>query len=240
MTSAVVYARQEPRYRLPVEVVRHAALRNPISWNMCRMRRVVAAVLVALAAAPAPAHASRPVACGTKSLFGKKLELRVVGEAIPCSSVRRIVAGRCRETRRWSCFSLRTPDPLLIWFRERERFARRWSTVIEAHRYPCEQANVTAEGWARARASRSRVFPTRMQVYADDIMRCDVLAGQTYAGVVGLLGRPDHEDDYRGRRQLHWEIGPERDSFVQIDSDVLFVEVGRNGGAVTRVEQYQG
>src|SRR5215208_3499679 len=200
------------------------------------MRRLTPAVLIALLSFAAPAPATEPAGCSTKVLFGKRLQLRVVGEQIPCARVQRIVAGRCRETRHWSCFSFRTPDPLLIWFKERERFARRWSTVIEADRYPCEQANVTAEGWARARASRSRVFPTRMQVYADDIMRCDVLAGQTYDGVIGLLGRPDHEDDYRGRRQLHWEIGPERDSFVQIDSDVLFVEVGRNGGAVTRVE----
>jgi hypothetical protein len=189
--------------------------------------------------APASANAADPVVCGTKQLFGKPLELHVVGKKIPCSRVRRIVAGRCRETRHWSCFSLRTPDPLLIWFKERERFARRWSTVIEAHRYPCEQANVTAEGWGRARASRSRVFPTRMQVYADDIMRCDILKGQTYEAVVALLGQPGSDDFYRGRRELTWEIGPERDSFFQIDSDFLLVELARNG-LVVRVDQFQG
>jgi len=204
-----------------------------------RLVRLLAAVALIALAAAAPAQAREPVACGTKSLFGKPLELRVVGEQIPCSRVRRIVAGRCRETPHWSCFSFRTPDPLLVWFKERERFARRWSTVIEAHRYPCEQANVTAEGWARARASRSRVFPTRMQVYADDIIRCHVLAGKTYEDVIALLGKPDDDDLDRGRRELAWELGPERDSFFQVDSDFLLVVVGRDA-VVSRVEQFQG
>jgi hypothetical protein len=203
------------------------------------MRWIAAVALIAPLLLSTPAHAAEPVVCGTKQLFGKPLELRVVGKPIPCRRVQKIVAGRCRETRQWSCFSLRTPDPLLIWFRERERFARRWTTTIEAHRYPCEQANVTAEGWARAHATRTNLFPTRMQVYADDIMRCELLKGRTYEGVMALLDKPDIEDDYRGRRQLHWEIGPERDSFFQVDSDFLFVEIGRNG-VVSRVEQYQG
>jgi hypothetical protein len=203
------------------------------------MRPVAVAVLIALAL-PARAGAAAPVTCGTKQLFGKPLELRVVGERIPCSRVRRIVAGTCHETpRAWSCFSFRTPDPLLVWFKERERFARRWTTSIEADRYPCDQANVTADGWARARASRRSIFPTRMQVYADDIIRCDVLKGQTYEGVVALLGQPGSDEMFRGRRQLDWEIGPERDSFFQVDSDFLFVELGRDG-IVTRVEQFQG
>src|SRR5215203_3815674 len=69
MTSMVVPARREWRYRLARG--RAGGLAIGGSWNMCRMRRVVAAVLVALAAAPAPAHAAGPVVCGTKSLFGK-------------------------------------------------------------------------------------------------------------------------------------------------------------------------
>jgi hypothetical protein len=203
------------------------------------MRRIAPiAVAVSMLLVPASAHAAQPVVCGTKQLFGKSLELRVVGERIPCSRVRKIVAGRCRETRHWSCFSFRTPDPLLVWFKDRERFARRWTTAIEAQRYPCEQANVTAEGWARARASQSRVFPTRMQVYVDDIIRCEILKGQTYEGVVALLGKPGSDDLYRGERQLTWEIGPERDSFFQVDSD--FLEVVLRDGVVTRVEQFQG
>ena len=146
--------------------------------------------------------------------------------------------GKCSQRpkrRGWACFSLRTPDPLLVWFRERER----WSTTIEAHRYPCEQAGVTAAGWARARASRHAIFPTRLQVYADDIMRCGVLTGKTYDDVIALLGKPGSDDLYRGERHLTWETGPERDSFFQVDSDFLFVAIGRDG-IVTRLEQFQG
>ena len=208
------------------------------------MRRLpLLVVLLGALVAPAPAAAADPPpSCGVKRLFGKPLELRVAGKAIPCSRVRSIVRGDCSQRFKrtgWACFSLRTPDPLLIWFRERERFAEEWSTVIEAHRYPCHQAGVTPEGWARARASRRSIFPTRLQVYADDVMRCGVLTGKRYDDVIALLGKPGSDDDYRGERQLTWEIGPERDSFFQVDSDFLFVALGRDG-IVKRVEQFQG
>ena len=165
--------------------------------------RATIATLAALAAVilAGPAEAADPVVCGTKSLFGQPLELRVEGDPIPCDRVLRIVAGRCRETRHWSCFSFRPPSPALVWFRERERFMEP-TTLITAQRPACDQAVVTAENWARAQASKHRIFPTRLQIYADDIVRCDQLKGKTYQGVRALLGKPYNDDVYRGRRQL--------------------------------------
>jgi hypothetical protein len=133
---------------------------------------------------------------------------------------------------------MRTPGPLLVWFRERERFGD-WSTWVEARRYPCAQANVTAAGWAEALASRHRVFPTRRQVYADDIIRCRLLIGKTYDEVIALLGQPPYEENSKTEHSLHWELGPERDSFFQIDSDHMIVEFGP-AERVKRVDQYQG
>jgi hypothetical protein len=40
-----------------------------------------------------------------------------------------------------------------------------------------------------------------------------------------LLGRPDERD----RRSLAWEVGPERASFIRIDSEYFHVSLDREG-----------
>jgi hypothetical protein len=95
--------------------------------------------------------------CGTKELYDKTLEIRVTGKMRNCERVKQIVRGRCRDEKRWSCFSLRTPYPPLLWYRSRERFDRHRSTVIEARRYPCSEAALTSEQWT----AESWPCPTR-------------------------------------------------------------------------------
>jgi hypothetical protein len=172
-----------------------------------------------------PAH---PRACGTKELYGKKLELHVVGKRIPCDQVRTIVRGKCRDGRVWSCFAFRPPDPALVWFREKERFRPHWSTAIEARRYPCAKAKVTREAWTRAMHGSPEAFPTELQILADDLVRCKQLRGMTYREVRQLLGRGGTSSD-NGKRVLHFGIGNERDSFFQVDSESLVIEFGRDG-----------
>jgi len=124
---------------------------------------VVAAGVLVFAAVPAPAgagdhsrrHAKR---CGSKTLYGRTLAVRVHGDPIPCPKVRRIIRGRCRERRTWSCFSFDPPGPVLVWFRERERFWERWSTAIVARRPPCAWAHVSWRSWRRARRSNDEGF----------------------------------------------------------------------------------
>jgi hypothetical protein len=150
-----------------------------------------------------------------------------VGRQLPCSHVRRIVAGPCRDGRVWSCFSFHPPDPVLVWFRERERFQLRYSTAIEARRYPCGQATVTRRAWARAYHSSDTTFPTRAQVLADDLIRCRQLRGLTRNDVTELLGPPEssvEEGDF-----LEYTVGKERDSFFQVDSELLSIEFDRRG-----------
>jgi hypothetical protein len=178
-------------------------------------------------------------ACGTKELYGKALHIHVVGEPIPCSRVQRIIRGRCRERSRWSCFSFRPPDPLLVWFKERERFRARWSTAIEARRYPCAEARVTAEAWAEGRRDMSSTFPSREQVLADDLIRCKLLRGMTETDVRALLGPPDDVSSERGRRYLAYEIGLQRDSFFQLDSEYLSLRFDRDG-TIESASMYQG
>lgn len=204
--------------------------------------RVALVTLAAFTVLGPPAWASEPRAaemCGTKSLYGKKLEIRVVGQLIPCSRVREIIRGRCRDGRRWSCFSFRPPSPVLVWFRERERFREDWSTTIEARRRPCAESEVTADAWSEARRSLGWDFPTKLQVLADDLMRCGLLEGMSYRAVLRLLGRPFSRSTVKGRRFLSYHIGPERDSFFQIDDELLSIEFDRKG-RFESIDMYQG
>jgi hypothetical protein len=184
--------------------------------------------MLPLLAAAAIIAAPPPVKCGTKSLYGRTYAIRVVGKRIPCSKVKTIIRGSCRTKRTWSCFSLRSPDPLLIWFKERERFKEKWTTTIEARRPPC--ANVTAEEW-NLPGDR---FPTRRQVLADDLIRCHLLLKMSRANVVTLLGEPDDQT----AREVDWEIGLERDSFLQVDSE--FLTITFKNDLVSKVEIAQG
>lgn len=104
-------------------------------------------------------------------------------------------------------------------------FSREVSTEIQALRYPCTEADVTAAAWATARR-RLRGFPTRAQVLADDTLRCHLLDGLDRDAIVELLGRPDEPG---GTRFLDYTLGTERDSVFAIDDEFLSVELDAAG-----------
>jgi hypothetical protein len=180
----------------------------------------------ALAVGPAAEAEAGPAKCGKKVIHGRPVDLVV--RSLSCETVRGVVRGRCRAGRTWSCISLRPPDPLVIWFRTSERFARRRSVVIEGRRQACEHAHVSRRAWRQSAGSWDQPAPTKRQVLADDIMRCKALRGMTYDEVRALLGRPERGADSQ-RTFMAWEIGPERDSLFPIDGESLFLHFYRNG-----------
>lgn len=194
---------------------------------MTRVWLVLALAGSWLSTAPGvPAIASSD-GCGTKAIHGRPVDLVVRG-SLSCETVRTIVRGSCRARRAWSCISLRPPDPLVIWFRTSERFAKRRSVVIEGRRQACEHAHVSRRAWRRSAGSTDRPSPSKRQVLADDLMRCRALRGMTYDEVRAFLGRPDLSGDAR-RTFLGWEIGTERDSLFPIDPEYLTVTFTRYG-----------
>jgi hypothetical protein len=195
-----------------------------------RAAALIALGLALVVAVPGAAQApdGTPFTCGTKRLYGHKLLIRVRGERLPCSKIREVIRGRCRESRTWSCFSFWPPAPVLVWFREKDRFKETWSIAIEGVRYPCSEARISPRSWRAARKERDSAFPNRQQVMADDVIRCHVLRGKTYEGVVRLLGHGS-ESRQQGRRYLDYELGAERDSFFQVDTESLSVLIGRDG-----------
>jgi hypothetical protein len=195
-------------------------------WAVGLVVMVVAAGVAVAAGQAAAAPAS--IECGTKVLYGTTLPLRVVGGGLSCVEAQMIVRGSCREGKTWSCFSFRPPGPVLVWFKSRERFAKRWTTTIEAGRVPCAQATVSAAAWAETGRSSGSGFPSRRQVLADDLVRCGQLRGKTYKVVRALLGRPSEQSRQGGTRSADWQIGLERDSFFQLDSEYLSLRFGRD------------
>jgi hypothetical protein len=193
-----------------------------------RAAALIALLLAVVVAVPGAAQApgGTPYTCGTKRLYGHKLLIRVRGERLACSKIREIIRGRCHEGRTWSCFSFWPPSPVLVWFREKDRFAETWSIAIEGVRYPCSEAGVTRQAW---RSAGGWAFPTRRQVLADDMIRCHLLRGKTYKQVVRLLGHGDFQSREHGRRYVDYLLGAERDSFFQVDSESLSIQFGRDG-----------
>ncbi len=178
---------------------------------------VLVAVVVAVAAVASgrdDATNRKQANCGKKALYGKRLVLWVVGKQIPCAEATRVAAGPCTDNGKWSCVSLRPPEPLLVW--------RHHGTVIEARRYSCSSATVTSTMWAAARPGESGP-PTRHQMLADDLLRCGQLSGRTYRQVVALLGRPSEGSKEDTGRYADWVIGSDRDSMFQVDSEYLNV-----------------
>jgi hypothetical protein len=197
--------------------------------------RVLTTFLIAAALAGQPAPVTD---CGITTLYGKPLTVRVHGPDLTCEQAQAIVAKRgCRDRRRWSCFSFRPPDPVLAWFKSSERFAPHWTTYVEAVRPPCEESVVTRAAWRAAKRGARDPFPTRLQVLADDLMRCDQLAGMTRREVRALLGRGQAYTE-RGKRHFMWDVGDERDSFFQVDGEVFDIRFGRDG-VVEHVEMWQ-
>ena len=166
--------------------------------------------------------------CGTKQLYGRTLTRHVAGKPMSCERARAIAAGPCDQTldrRRWACFSFRPPHAELVWFLEKERFRRTQSTVIEARRYPCSKAAFSRAEWQRAVASvGSDPFPTRLQVLADDLVRCPSLRGMTRARFVHYLGVRAH-----GKRRIELPVGDQRNSFMQTDPEYLNIEFDERG-----------
>jgi hypothetical protein len=66
-------------------------------------------------------------------------------------------------------------------------------------------------------------------VLADDLIRCGQLRGKTYKVLTALLGRPDEQSKQNGARSADRQIGLERDSFFQVDSEYLSLRFGRDG-----------
>jgi hypothetical protein len=195
---------------------------------MVRVSFVLALAGALLLTASGSQAVASPNACGQKAIHGRSVDLVLVRGSLSCETVRSIVRGRCRSGRAWSCISLRPPDPLVVWFRTNERFARHRSVVIEGRRRACEHAHVSRRAWRRSAGSWDRPAPTMRQVLADDMVRCRALRGMTYDDVRALLGRPERGADSQ-RTFMAWEIGPERDSLFPIDGESLFLNFGPNG-----------
>ena len=178
------------------------------------------AFTIALLAAP------QTQTCGTKSLYGKELTIRVHGKGVTCEQVAEITAGECDvDGSPWFCFSSWAPGPALFWAKEKERFEEEPSVWIEAVRRPCSESKVTAAAWKRARAQTGDAFPREEQLLADDLVRCKQLKGKRYASIRKLLGKPDE----KSTRALAYELGDERDSFFQLDSESLSLQFDRRG-----------
>lgn len=189
---------------------------------------VVAMASVALAGVKHRATSQKQTACGTKAVYGRPLTLWVVGEQIPCDEVANIVAGPCADGEKWSCSSRWPPAPLLVWVKSSELFSRHSSTTIEARRYPCSEARVTAAMWRRSRHDGPGAL-TFHQMLADDLVRCDQLQGKTYREARALLGRPSESGKQDGARYADWILGTERDSLFQVDSEYLSLRFNAAG-----------
>jgi hypothetical protein len=217
------------------------ALSAERSLGLAPMRRVLTALIAVLAAAVLPAHAgAASTTCGIKKLYGKRYPIHVVGDPVPCDEVHDIISGRCTDGKEWSCFSFPGRYPALVWFREKERYKENWSTTIEARRYPCSQAHVTHRAWAVGSRSTRSLFPTPLQILADDLVRCHQLRGMRYRAVVRLLGRSYDEYQTGKYPDLIYGTGPERDSFIQIDSELLVLRFDRHTGRFRSASFEQG
>jgi hypothetical protein len=173
--------------------------------------------------------------CGLRTMFGHRFPIEAQG--ITCGEARRLAAQRCRARfhRRWTCFSAREDGPFVIWFPTAELFRRSLYPVVLLRRYPCSQARVSPRLFGKL----ERGFPTRRQLLADDVLRCHLLAsGDEASKAEGLLGPADSHEAEAGRTYLVYFLGPERDSLIQIDPELLVVSL--RAGRVTGVEMIQG
>lgn len=147
-----------------------------------------------------------------------------------------MIGGRCSIwlKREWSCTSLQGSAPFVVWFRSSQFFALRRSPTIVYERYPCSEAKVTPALFALP----IRGFPTRRQMLADDVLRCQSLRGADVARVEEILGQPDERAQEGKRFSFQWGLGLERDSLFQIDPEILVVEI--DDGHVRSVSIEQG
>lgn len=187
---------------------------------------VLAAAAPLIVTAPAASSAPKARSCGTKLLYGKPLQLRVLDKKLDCAQVRRIVHGACVVGGpTWTCFPWRETGPALEWYRSRAVYSGHLSAEIEALRYPCAEADVTPDAWATARR-RISGYPSRAEVLADDTLRCHRLVGKDRLAIVALLGSPD---DHEGTRWISYDLGMERDTLFPIDNEILAITLDRHG-----------
>lgn len=204
-------------------------------WGSKALIAVAAVLLFAgTAQARGPSDLTRESSssCGDTSLFGHTFEVRA--DLVRCGQARRLIDAKCKLhiREKWSCFSLREEDPFVVWFLTSEMFKRRWTRVVYYERYPCSEASFAPELFAR----EPRGFPSVRQLLADDLIRCDLLAGQSYDQVKRLLGPPDGG---KPGKFLSYVLGLERDSFFQIDPELLYVTFAKDG-QVSGLNIYQG
>lgn len=167
--------------------------------------------------ATAPGHRR----CGTKALFGHQFPIEAQG--IGCTQARRLIAQeRCpiRVKKQWSCTSFREDEPFLAWFPTEDLFRRILYPTALLRRYPCSQAKVTPSLFSVA----TKRFPTRRQLLADDVLRCELLApGDSLIEAEGVLGPPDESENDGEILSAIYGLGLERSVF-QIDSEILLIE----------------
>jgi hypothetical protein len=197
---------------------------------------VLSGAAVALDLPPGPkVTAPGRRSCGGVRRFGHRFPVEADG--VRCGEARRLLATGCRIRifRQWSCFSFREDEPFVVWFPTRDLWKRKLYPDVLLRRYPCSQARVTP----RAFGTAPRGFPTRRQLLADDVLRCELLGpGDSSEEVERLLGPPDEREPGGGVVSFVYGLGPERDSFDQIDPELLLVEL--KDGHLTDIEIVQG
>lgn len=168
-------------------------------------------------------------------MFGHRFLIEAQG--IKCREGRALISQRCRIAlaKQWSCFSYRESKPFVVWFPTEDLFKRVQYPAAVLRRYPCSQTKVTPTLFGIS----TRVFPTRRQLLADDVLRCKLLlVGDELSKVEALLGLPDQKATEASTLSLVYNLGPERDSVIQIDPELLLIEV--SGNLVTSISIEQG
>ena len=188
---------------------------------------------VELARPEVASAAEKKTTCGTTRMFSHTFEVRVGGKPVGCDEALEVIDAPCkiRQKQEWSCFSFQKSYPFIVWFPTKELFEPDWSSVIIYKRYPCSEAVVTRKLFSRG----PQGFPSRRQLLADDLIRCDLLEGKTYTEVKRMLG-PSSE---KSRRYLSYDLGLERDSIFQIDDEFLSIGFKKNG-AFAGADIFQG
>lgn len=196
---------------------------------------VVVLLFSALQVSAEPAVGSEArTTCGTAQKFGHQFDVRVAGDPVSCREALRVIDGPCkvRQKHEWSCFSFQKSDPFIVWFPTKEMFKADWSTMIIYERYPCSEAVVTRDLFSR----EPQGFPSLRQLLADDLIRCNMLEGKTFEEVRRLLGPSVYG---KKGRYLTYDIGLERDSFFQVDPELLSIGFTKNG-IYSAADIYQG
>jgi hypothetical protein len=159
--------------------------------------------------------------CGGKELFQHRFPVEAQG--IRCGQARRLLSRRCalHLSQRWSCLSFREERPFITWIPTEDLFKRFAYPAALLQRYPCSEAEVTPKLFGSA----PRGFPTRRQLLADDVLRCRLLQpGDSVVESEQMLGPADEREPERDGLSLIYSLGPERDSLVQIDPELLLIE----------------